>query len=376
MELNFRFTGADVDVTKADGSVGMNIAVSECEPGDRVVKPPRAMPPNVGTGSPMLFPLSLNWTFPLALNGATCPTGIAKPPNPKGRGTWITQSVVVVTFAPGAGVGVSVGVGVGVPGAGVGVAVGVGVGVPGAGVGVAVGVGVGVPGAGVDVAVGVGVGVPGAGVDVAVGVGVGVPGAGVGVGVPGPGVGEVPVLKCVESVKEIAPVKVPKFVRRAWSWQITVKSYSPGTIVVCRISAASLREIVVGMMNGSVSEKVLFSVEVITVPGGKTGVVAPTGPVTSMSAESPWSQPREVVAVMICVSRPVGGVKVRVPRVPGAGAALAAPSRSAAPPAVTVITRTPDTSRVRSLLCTNFTVGTLRLEGERAASSSRSMDCD
>jgi hypothetical protein len=346
MELNFRFTGADVDVTKADGSVGMNIAVSECEPGDRVVKPPRAMPPNVGTGSPMLFPLSLNWTFPLALNGATCPTGIAKPPNPKGRGTWITQSVVVVTFAPGAGVGVPVGVGVGVPGAGVGVAVGVGVGVPGAGVGVAVGVGVGVPG------------------------------AGVGVGVPGPGVGEVPVLKCVESVKEIAPVKVPKFVRRAWSWQITVKSYSPGTIVVCRISAASLREIVVGMMNGSVSEKVLFSVEVITVPGGKTGVVAPTGPVTSMSAESPWSQPREVVAVMICVSRPVGGVKVRVPRVPGAGAALAAPSRSAAPPAVTVITRTPDTSRVRSLLCTNFTVGTLRLEGERAASSSRSMDCD
>jgi hypothetical protein len=176
-------------------------------------------------------------------------------------------------------------------------------------------------------------------------------------------------------VKKIAPVKVPKAVPKSISLQVTVKSYSPEAIVLCRISAASLREIASGTVNDLVVEKVLFCVGLMLVPGGKTGVAAPTGPVTSMEAAfDVESQPPEVLAVMICVSTPVDGVKVRVPRVPGA--ALAAPPRSAAPPAVTVITRTPDTSRVRSLLCTNFTVGTLRLEGERATSSSRSMDCD
>ena len=129
-------------------------------------------------------------------------------------------------------------------------------------------------------------------------------------------------------MKKTAPVKVPNFVRKSWSWQTTVKSYSPGTIVVCRISAASLRETPSGTVNGALVEKVLFWVVVMTVPGGKTGVAAPTGPVTSRSAALDCeSQPAEVLAVMICVSDPVVGVKVRVPRVPGAGAALAAPRR-------------------------------------------------
>jgi hypothetical protein len=77
--------------------------------------------------------LSVNCTVPTELNGATFAMGIAKPPNPKGSGTWITDSVVFVVIAPGAGDGLPLGVGVGVPGVGVGVP-GVGVGVPGVGV--------------------------------------------------------------------------------------------------------------------------------------------------------------------------------------------------------------------------------------------------
>lgn len=157
-------------------------------------------------------------------------------------------------------------------------------------------------------------------------------------------------------------MKVPNLVRKSWSWQTTVKSYSPGWIVVCRMSAASLRETPKGIVNGLVVEKVLLSVVVATVPGGKVRFVEPTGPVTSRSAALDCGlQPAEVVAVMICVSRPVAGVKVRVPRLPAAGVALAAPLRSNAPPAVTVTTKTPGTSRVKNPLRTVFTAGTLRL---------------
>ncbi|MGH3780786.1 MAG: hypothetical protein ACRDRO_09225 [Pseudonocardiaceae bacterium] len=76
-------------------------------------------------------------------------------------------------------------------------------------------------------------------------------------------------------------MKVPNSVKKSLSWQTTVKSYSPGWIVVCRISAASLRETPSGMVNELVVENVLLSVESITVRGGKVGVAAPTGPVTS-----------------------------------------------------------------------------------------------
>lgn len=79
-------------------------------------------------------------------------------------------------------------------------------------------------------------------------------------------------------------------------------------------------------------EKVLLSVEVITVPAGKVGVAAPIGPVTSiLAALDCASQPAEVWAVMMRVSIPDGGSKVRVPRVPGAGVASAAPFRSSDP---------------------------------------------
>ena len=157
-------------------------------------------------------------------------------------------------------------------------------------------------------------------------------------------------------------MKVPNLVRKSWSWQTTVKSYSPAWIVVCRISAASLRETPKEIVNELVVEKVLFSVVVTTVPGGKVGVATPTGPVTSRSAAlDSGLHPAEVLAVMICVSRPVVGVKVRVPRLPGAGVALAAPLRSTDPPAVTVTTKTHGTSRVKNPLRTVFTAATLPL---------------
>jgi hypothetical protein len=110
-----------------------------------------------------------------------------------------------------------------------------------------------------------------------------------------------------------------------------------------------LRETSSGTVNGSVREKVLLSVEVIKVPGGKVGFAAPTGPVTCIEAESPPSQPREVVALTIVVSRPVDGVIVRVPRVPAAGAALATPPRSSDAPPATATARGAATNRVKNL---------------------------
>ena len=114
-----------------------------------MVKPPKATPPNTGTGAPMLVFPSWNWTVPVASWGATFAMGITKPPKPKGRGTRITPSQVFVTCAPGAGVvgGGDVGVGVGDTGVGVG-DTGVGVGDTGVGVG-DTGVGVGDTGVGV-----------------------------------------------------------------------------------------------------------------------------------------------------------------------------------------------------------------------------------
>lgn len=111
-----------------------------------------------------------------------------------------------------------------------------------------------------------------------------------------------------------------------------MKSYSPGWIVVCSTSAASFRETPMAILNGPVLEKSVLSVEVMTVPAGKVRVWAPIGPVTSiLAALDCASQPAEVWAVMIWVSRPDAGSKVRVPRVPGAGVASAAPFRSSDP---------------------------------------------
>jgi hypothetical protein len=151
-------------------------------------------------------------------------------------------------------------------------------------------------------------------------------------------------------VKKIAPVKVPKAVPKSMSRQVRVKSYSPGWIVVCRVSAACLRETSSGTVNGLVVEKLFCCVVVMLVPGGKVGVVAPIGPVTSMEAAlDDGSQPAEVVALTMVMSRPVDGVMVRVPKVPGAGLALAAPPRSNDPPAATATTTGAATNRVRNL---------------------------
>ncbi len=153
-------------------------------------------------------------------------------------------------------------------------------------------------------------------------------------------------------MKKIAPVKVPKASPKSRSRQVTVKSYSPGWIVLLRVSAACLRETPSGLSNGPVVEKVLFCVVVMVVPGGKVGVVAPTGPVTSIEEELPLFgavQPPEVRAVMICVSLPLVGAKVRVPRVPAGGAALATPPRSSEPPPATATTRGAATNRLKNL---------------------------
>lgn len=154
--------------------VGVNIAVSECEPLLRTLMGPTAMPPATGAGLPRLVVPSLNCTVPVALGGTTVAVAIAKPPSPKGSGTWITLSVVVVTVTPDAGVGVGVGLGVGL-GVGVGLGDGVGVGLAvGGGAGLGVGAGVGMVLAGVIAMpcglVPVGMGLPGVLVATVIGV--------------------------------------------------------------------------------------------------------------------------------------------------------------------------------------------------------------
>ena len=96
----------DIDGLKAVELVGVKIATIECEPGRRLSKGPTATPPTTGTGPPRLWFVSLNCTVPAALPGVTLAMGIAKPPNPRGSGTRITDSVVAVNLAPGEGVGV------------------------------------------------------------------------------------------------------------------------------------------------------------------------------------------------------------------------------------------------------------------------------
>jgi hypothetical protein len=135
---------------------------------------------------------------------------------------------------------------------------------------------------------------------------------------------------------------------------------------------------------GAVVEKPMFEVPTTMVPSGLpwagSAAKAP-GPVTTALKPStassggfpgashfPLVRPSTGVA-----SEPVDGVTVKVP---DGTAALATPPRNAAPPAVTVATRTPDTSRVKNLLRTNFTARTLRLEGEQAMSGARPGDCD
>jgi hypothetical protein len=119
----------DIDGLKAVELVGVKIATIECEPGRRLSKGPTATPPTTGTGPPRLWVVSLNCTVPAALPGVTLAMGIAKPPNPRGSGTRITDSVVAVNLAPGAGVGDGDGLGLGdVLGLGLGDVLGLGLG--------------------------------------------------------------------------------------------------------------------------------------------------------------------------------------------------------------------------------------------------------
>jgi hypothetical protein len=88
------------------GLVGLNTALSEWVPGRRVLTGPIAIPATTGTGMLRLVVPSLNWTVPVALVGVRCAVGITMPPSPRGKGTRMTLSVVVVV-APGAGVGLT-----------------------------------------------------------------------------------------------------------------------------------------------------------------------------------------------------------------------------------------------------------------------------
>jgi hypothetical protein len=157
-------------------------------------------------------------------------------------------------------------------------------------------------------------------------------------------------------VKITEPVKVPPMLLKS-SRQFAVSEYSPGTIVLLRAAAASLKANAKTILNGLVLEKLAEVLVVI----GKSGPSVelkntcwfcgrPIGPAirSSKPVELGSEQPPEVMIVGAVMSVPVGGSRfVRVPK-PAGTAALAAPPTSNAVPATTATT-VPDAGRVKDL---------------------------
>jgi hypothetical protein len=94
-----KVTGDDVEVLKAAGLVGMNVAVSECDPAAKVDVDPDAVPLLTVTGLPRLLVPFLNWTVPAAVAGVIVAVSVTGVPRVTGEAGDVV-SVVVVTVAP------------------------------------------------------------------------------------------------------------------------------------------------------------------------------------------------------------------------------------------------------------------------------------
>lgn len=107
--LTTMVTAGDVDVLKAVALVGVNTAVSECDPGPNVEMDPLAMPLVTGTRSPRLVVPSLNCTLPAAA-GVTVAVSVTAAFWATGEsGDAVNVVVVVVAAARASACGVSTG---------------------------------------------------------------------------------------------------------------------------------------------------------------------------------------------------------------------------------------------------------------------------
>ena len=102
------FTVFDVDGENDAGSVGVKTAVTECLPTPKLPNGPMTTPLTTGNEPPSGMSSAKSRTVPAALGGVTIAMGITKPPIWKGSGTRITDNLVTVFTAPGAGVGAGV----------------------------------------------------------------------------------------------------------------------------------------------------------------------------------------------------------------------------------------------------------------------------
>jgi hypothetical protein len=90
-------TAVDVDAVKAVGSVGVNTAVSECEP-SASTELTDAVPPDTVWVEPTCVAPSMNATVPAAPDGATVAVSVSVAPDEAGE-AGVTPSVVVVVVA-------------------------------------------------------------------------------------------------------------------------------------------------------------------------------------------------------------------------------------------------------------------------------------
>lgn len=94
----------DVDIVNFVASVGVNIALSECDPAVSDVVEKLAMPLATVTGLPMLVVPSLNWTVPTAVDGLTVAFSATEAPRVCVEAGVADNAVVVVVGGAG-GVG-------------------------------------------------------------------------------------------------------------------------------------------------------------------------------------------------------------------------------------------------------------------------------
>jgi hypothetical protein len=160
------------------------------------------------------------------------------------------------------------------------------------------------------------------------------------------------------TVKNIAVVKLPLEVLVKPSTHRRSTSYSPVINGILCWSAAAFMVRLNGALNGP-------SKEIPTSVVDTSGMLKPLGPVTmTLKLSAVVGHPAEVVTLMTEVSKPVSGSRVKVPREPGGGSALATPLISSPPPAAMVTVRPAATSRRGNFLARMIELTLYFQEGE------------
>ena len=92
-----KLTGGDVDERKAAGLLGVNTAISRCDPAASVGVLPEATPLETVTGPPRLVVPSLNCTMPTAAAGVIVAVNVTRVPWTTGGAGDVVSTVAVGT---------------------------------------------------------------------------------------------------------------------------------------------------------------------------------------------------------------------------------------------------------------------------------------